>query len=208
MQKRAAVFIGRMQPPTIGHYAVIQSMKKYISNNPKLELSPVPVVVIIDGKETGKDKVRNPLTASERISFMQASGHANGVKFLSANDAIKAFESVREAGFEPIAIAVGSDRAEKYLNMLNKYFTEPDGKKITHHQILIPRNSSGDEGAADILTHMDDTVPVSMVSGTLARLAVKSGDFEKFKIIVGLEKKDKLAKMMFNKIGGKQNGNA
>jgi hypothetical protein len=214
MLKRAAVVIGRFQPPTLGHYAVIDMVKKYVIDNQNLLLDAMPIVVIIAGKETSKDKVKNPLSGDERVRFMTGSGKADGVKFLIAGSAYDAFEKVREEGYEPVAIAAGSDRASKYLEMLDKYFEKSeDGKTIKHVAITLDRDETVSDNAddkqskfdknaanADILKYVDETIPVSMVSGSLARLAVKQNEFEKFAILVGLKDNVKLAKMMFNKI--------
>ena len=117
--KRAAVMVGRMNPPTRGHYKVMDAMKAFIRDKKKLNLEATPIVVIVAGEKTGADKSKNPLTADERKSFLESSGRANGVKFIVAPSAFAAFEEVRKAGFEPIAIAAGSDRAPGYLKMLD-----------------------------------------------------------------------------------------
>lgn len=199
--KRAAVVIGRFQPPHIGHYAVFDAVKKYIRSNADLGLDMVPIVVIVDGKETSKDKARNPLTGRERQSFLESSGLANGMKFLVASSAYDAFIAVRDAGFEPIAIAAGADRADAYLQMLDTYFKTPTGKKIKHHVIELPRETTPNAAAlGDILSHMDGELPVKLASASLARLAVSRDEFDKFSIITGLQRKTKLAKLMFEKI--------
>lgn len=207
--KRAAVVVGRFNPPTIGHYAVFDAVKKYIRNNQNLQLDAVPIVVVIAGKETSKDKYRNPLSANERISFMTASGKANGVKFLVASSAFVAFEEVRKAGYEPIAVAAGSDRADKYLEMLDKYYKTKDGKEIDHYAITLDRITEGEESKEkidktaaldDILQYMDDEIPTEMVSASLARRAVMQDEFEKFCVITGMTEKPKLAQKMFDKI--------
>jgi hypothetical protein len=209
-QKRAAVIVGRFNPPTIGHYAVMDTVKTFIRKNESLKLEVIPLVVVVEGKETSKDKKRNPLTAAERISFMLGSGKANGVKFLKASSAFAAFEEVRKAGFEPIAIAAGSDRADTYLTMLDTYFTTPDGEPIDHVKIELPRITNEkterseklnkDAALADILKYVDSELPITMVSASLARLAVQKGEREKFAIIVGLSDKPTLAALMFDKI--------
>lgn len=205
-KRRAAVVVGRFNPPTIGHYKVFDIVKKYIRDHQDLRLDAVPIVVVVAGKETSKDKTKNPLTANERVSFMAASGKANGVKFLVAKSAYDAFEEVRKAGFEPIAVAAGSDRGDKYLEMLDKYFKTPDGKEIDHYSITVDRVTESkekiDKKAAldDILQYMDDEVPTNMVSASLARRAVELDEFEKFAVIVGLEDKRHLARKMFDKI--------
>lgn len=209
MMKRAAVIVGRFQPPTIGHYSIVNTVKKFIRDNPDLDLDAVPILVVVDGKETSKDLARNPLSADERISFMKASGKADGVRFLKAGSAYDAFEQVRKAGFEPIAIAAGSDRGKNYLEMLNKYFKTAAGKPIKHRLIELPRTDGSettneavdkDAGLVDILKYTDTDIPISMVSASLARLAVQHDEREKFAIIVGLTDKPELANKMFDKI--------
>ena len=203
-KRRAAVIVGRMNPPTVGHYKVFDVAKKYIRDNKDLGLDAVPIVVVVAGKETSKDKSKNPLTANERISFMTGSGKANGIKFLVASSAFDAFEEVRKAGFEPIAIAAGSDRADKYLEMLDKYFKTKDGKQIKHYAITLQRVAENKEhktaGLDDILKYMGDEIPTDMVSASLARRAVELDEFEKFVVITGLSEKPELARKMFDKI--------
>jgi hypothetical protein len=211
--KRAAVVIGRFSTPTAAHYALISQVKKYIRANPDLKLNPVPIVVIIDGKETGKDKSRNPLTADERIMFMDGSGNAPGVKFLKATSALDALEAVRKAGYEPIAIGAGSDRAEKYRHILDKYFNAADGSKLRHHTIELNRdNVSAVDSTAkitiadkmtmldNVLKYTDKDIPISMISASLARHAVKKNDLDKFTILTGLSDKPSIAQKMFDKI--------
>lgn len=205
--RRAAVMIGRLQPPHAGHYTVLDEIKKYIKDNPALRLDPIPILVIVDGKNTGKDKLRNPLSAHERVSFIQGSGRANGVKILISDSALEAFEAVRKAGFEPIAIAAGADRSN-YVDMLNKYFRTATDGPIKHVAMSLARDPGTQTGKKvdkekaldDILRYTDADIPVTMISGSLARLAVTKNELEKFSIIVGLSKKPKLAKMLFDKI--------
>ena len=107
--KKAVVMVGRMNPPTAGHYKVIDLMKKFERTNKGV----TPIVVVVAGKETSKDLKKNPLSAEDRVKFMTASGKANGVKFIIAPSAFAAFEEVRKAGYEPYGIAAGSDRGTK-----------------------------------------------------------------------------------------------
>jgi hypothetical protein len=212
--KRVAVAVGRFQPPTLGHYKVMDAMKAFIRDNKKLGLEATPVVVIVAGGKTSEDKSRNPLTAEERKSFMESSGRANGVKFLLANNAFAAFVAVREAGFEPVALAAGTDRQADYMRILDKSFKAKDGSDIKHH--LIPgldrdADHEGDDGPAaydHIIADIKDgaDVPVDMVSGTLARYAAKKGEMDAFAYLTGLSKKPKLAAAMAKKIqdGAKQ----
>lgn len=206
--KRAVVAVGRYQPPTIGHYKTIDAMKAFIRTNKKLNLEPTPVVVIVAGEKTGGDKNRNPLTAEERRTYMESSGNANGVKFLVANSAFAAFLAVREAGYEPIAIAAGSDRQANYLRILDKSFNGANGKKITHYAVpglerdVDSEHDDGPDAYARIIAEINDnkSVPVEMISGSLARFAAKHDEEKAFAYITGLTKKPKLAITMAKKI--------
>lgn len=206
--KRVVVAIGRFQPPTRGHYKVMDAMKAFVRDNKKLNLEATPVVVIVAGEKSSADKTKNPLTAEERKSFMESSGRANGVKFLIASSGFAAFEEVRKAGFEPIAVAAGTDRADGYLKLLDKYFKKKDDSAIKH--VAVPGlerdvdddTVSGDE-AYDMIGRMiddGDDVDDDKISGSLARYLAKKGDKTAFAYTVGLEKKPKLAASLMKKI--------
>lgn len=208
--KKVAVVIGRFSPPTKGHYAVINKVKKFIRSNKKLGLEVSPAVVIIGGSKSDSDKKKNPLSASERELFMKASGHANGVMFFIAPNAFAAFSLLRESGYEPVAIAAGTDRIQVYKTMLDKYFLTPDEQPIQHYAIHLER----DEDAIDTDKRVKsaaidkalaaakdgESIDTDLVSGSLARRAVELGYEKEFAQIVGLEHNPLLAKKMFDKI--------
>ena len=204
--KKVAVMIGRMNPPTRGHYKVVNAMKAFIRENRDLGLEATPVVVIVAGSKSDLDKKRNPLTGDERKSFMEASGNANGVKFLIAPNAFAAFTKVREEGMEPIAVVAGDDRAPEYQRILDKHFTK-NGDPIKHHIISIDRDfdtehSDGDAYFDKVIEMINDGDKINdaQISGSLARHAVKTGNEKAFAYITGLEKKPKLASTMFKKV--------
>ena len=215
-KKGVVVAVGRFNPPTRGHYKVIGAMKAFIRDNPDLKLDILPVVVIVAGGKTDADKLRNPLSGDERKSFMESSGHANGVKFLVAPSAFAAFAEVRKAGMEPIAVAAGSDRLPGYLKMLDDYFTEDGqpvkkgGKSIKHHAVSgLERDADSDADDGDSyyqkvvdMINDGDRVDDDMISGSLARYAVKQGEQKALAYITNLEKKPKLAEKLFAKLKG------
>jgi len=196
--KKVAVVIGRFNPPTKGHYAVVDQVKKFIRKNPALGLEAAPAVVIIGGSKSDADKQRNPLSAHDRQIFMKASGLANGVNFSTAPNAFAAFAQLREAGYEPIAVAAGEDRAEDYLRILNGYFKDGE-KPIKHYKITLARTGEDGDGVLKKMKKSGD-VDVSAVSGSIARRAVELGYLPEFTKIVGLEHKPALAKKLFDKI--------
>ena len=207
--KRVAVVIGRFNPPTKGHYQVIDSVKKFIRENKALNLQASPVVVVIGGGKSDQDKARNPLSVTERIYFMQNSGNAVGVTFRSAKNAFEAFAQLRTDGLEPIAIAAGSDRATDYLRMLDQYFKDEKDRPIKHHKIDLPRAAGAVKDGGDKERRMDsvlkalkdgDGVGVEQISGSLARRAVELGYFDEFVKITGLEKNLSAAKALYKKV--------
>ena len=200
--RRAVVIVGRFQPPTIGHYKIINLAKKFIRENKHLELFTKPVVVIVDGKKSGLNKKENPLSVEERIYFMKHSTRANGVEFLSASSAYDAFNAVRRAGFEPIVVGAGSDRVQGYLDLLDDKFVDAKGKKQRHYSLHGLDSRQELKPNEESLTKLaDESKPqVSQVSGSLARRAAELGYFDEFVKITGLEKNIPAAKKMFNTI--------
>jgi hypothetical protein len=216
-QKRnVVVAVGRFSPPTRGHYKLINAMKAFIRDNPDLKLDAQPVVVIISGSKTDGDKERNPLSGEERKLFMENSGRANGVKFLTAPSAFDAFAAVRKASMEPLAIAAGADRKKVYEKLLHQYFTQ-DGTPVKHGGIAINRHfvpgldrdtdtehDDGEDYYQKVIDMINDGEAVSdeMISGSLARFAARKGEDKAFAYIVGMENKPILAKKMQQKIVG------
>jgi hypothetical protein len=208
--KKVAVVVGRFNPPTKGHYAVINMVKKFIRDNSKLGLDVSPVVVIIGGSKSDADKKRNPLSVDERLSFMKGSGKANGVTFMTAVNAFAALAQCREKGLEPVAVAAGTDRIDDYIKILDKNFLTPDGSPIQHHKIHLERDEDATlTKKADKATAIDSTlanmkkkgsVDTDLVSGSLARRAVELGYEKEFAEIVDLADKPALAKKMFDKV--------
>ena len=210
MQDTNAVFAaGRFQPPTSGHYKIFNAMKKYIREHPEMKLSPV--VIVIAGEKSSQDKEKNPLSAEERIKFMEASGHCNGFKFLTAKNSFQAQGVCRDNGYEPIVVAAGSDRAKGFIENLDKYFRDHDDEPIEHHVVpgldrvhaaVATKKDEKSKGLDDAIKRLKNNEEVSddEISGSLARHAAKLGYFNEFAEIVGLEKKKALAKIMYDKI--------
>jgi hypothetical protein len=202
-EKRAAVVIGRFNPPTKGHYHLISEVKKFIKKKKDLKLEATPVVVVIAGSKSDSNKQKNPLSGEDRIKFMKASGHANGVVFFTAKTAFEALSMLREKNYEPIAVGGGEERATDYLRILDKYFKDSDGNDIPHYEIELSREKTATDGGESdhgkILDKMKagQDAELAEISASLARTAAKLGYFEEFASLVGLDKHPVLAKKMF-----------
>lgn len=205
-KKKATIIIGRFQPPHLGHYKVIQQAWKFTKDHDIDAL----FVVIVEGVKTSENKADNPLTVDERIRYMKNSGRANWVKdYLVAQDAFDAMIKVREAGYEPIAIAAGDDRADKYLGILDKYFLDVNKNPIKHMKVSgLERYKSAVQSSVKKSTidkaleklKAGNELDVEEASGTMARTAALNGFYDEFVKIVSLEKNKVAARQMYNKI--------
>ena len=143
---------------------------------------------------------------------MKASGLANGALYFTAPNAFAAFEELRKKGYEPVAVAAGTDRIKDYKGILDKYFKTSDDKPIEHVGIELTRDEDAietkkevkgkamDSAIATIKMKKEGDVDTSVISGSLARRAVELGYELEFAKIVGLEDKPALAKKMYDKI--------
>lgn len=205
MQGRdAGVVIGRFQPATIGHASLINKASKVCRE--RKELFNLPIVVVVDSE---KYDSRNPLTGQDRIKMLKSGGLIDPkIKFLIAKNAFDALVKVREAGYEPKVIFVGSDRAKNspYEKILDSHFTDDNGNKLRHKTIEIPRDAISEYGEQAIHKYLDDLEKTDEeakpgdISGTLAREAVKLGYKNAFSKITGLSPSSAIFKLVFRKL--------
>lgn len=196
MLKFAAVFVGRFNPPTIGHYYVLDRLKDYIVSHPELNVSPEVYVIIVDGEKTGQDKTRNPLSKEERVDLMSKSKSGQGCKFITAGTSVEGFNQVREQGYEPVLIAGGPERVSNYIHMLQDF--DPSYDRIA---FTVKRNKINPDDASSLFQHLSSD-DVNVMSGTLARKAVMAGDKTAFSTITGLSgvELDELFKLIKTRI--------
>lgn len=178
--KKVAVFIGRFSVPHIGHYKVIDQMRKFINEHRCDNISPQPVVIIINGKKSSLDTNKNPLTVEERKKFMMASGKTNGVIFREASSAFDGLKQLKDDNFFPCVMACGGDRADTYRSLLERMFPNE------HTNLLI--------------VERNDTDIKSAASSSLAKRCVDLGFEDEFLDITGFKSSPKVGKILFNKI--------
>jgi Cytidylyltransferase-like len=191
--KKAAVVIGRFNPPTIGHYNLFQRVKSFILGDGKVHsISPQVFIVVVDGEKSSQDLSVNPLSAEERISILEKHNSTKDCKIIVAKTAIDGFNQVRKEGFEPTLIAGGDDRTKDYINILQKF--NPEVELI---EFSMKRTKIDPEKSEKILSVMKDQ-DTNLVSATLARHSAKTDNLEAFKMLTGLT--GSLALATFNKI--------
>jgi cytidyltransferase-like protein len=187
--KTAVVIIGRFQPPTLGHGALINAAKKAWREG-KYD---AVILFIVEGKETSKDKKHNPLTGEQRMFYLKHSSYSKGLKFSVVGSAFDAFIRCRELGYEPMCVVGGKfvegekeeNRAEGYKALLDKYFKDENDDQIEHKAVVLERNQHSDG--------------VASISGSTVRAAVLADRFDDFKDMVAITS-EKLVKRMFNDI--------
>lgn len=188
-QKTAVVVIGRFQPPTKGHAKIVDAAKKYWR---KHKLDAI-FLFIIEGKETSKDKLKNPLSGNERRRYIKNSTFSVGVKVEVAGSAFDAFAKCRELGYEPVAVAggkfvsgdKGENRADAFKGILDKYFVDEKGAQIEHYAITVDRDEKSET--------------IKGVSATLARTAAIADRYEDFSEIVSIDNED-IVKELFDRL--------
>jgi len=117
--KPAVVVVGRFNPLTIGHEAMIKSAHEFGKEND----IPNLIVAIVAGESNSDDKEANPLSGEERKRFIESSDVAVLIdKVLISENAFQALMRVRKAGFEPIAIAAGPERQKKLFGYFRHVF--------------------------------------------------------------------------------------
>lgn len=147
----AVITVGRMNPPTRGHAVLV---KKVLDEAERLGARPI--LFIVDGEKSGKDKSKNPLTGSQREAY--AKKLFPGIKVDIVSSAYQVLDVLDVQGLEPTVWVAGSDRAPNYRKMLS-------GAKLLGEVVEVDREAGEADG----------------VSATLARQAALAGDWDLFR---------------------------
>lgn len=171
--KKAAVVFGRFQPPHKGHSKLIE--EAFIQKRKK-KLDDV-FVVIIEGKNSSKDKKRNPLTGKQREKYLKASKYAKGVNIIIASNIVDGFGQLIDKGYSPRVIVGGQDAyggestACAYQDIVKKYFP---GHTTTSISVIRKLDKETIKNDFDI-------------SGSYVRTAVEDDHFDLFKKWIDIE---------------------
>ena len=162
-EKTVYFTFGRMNPPTIGHEKLLNTLATKSGNNPyRVYLSQ------------STDKSKNPLAYKDKVKFVRKMfpRHARSVMM---NPRIKTFldaaVSLYNEGFKNIVMVVGEDRVNEFDVLLNKY----NGKKMRNGFFNFARINVVSAGDRD-----PDGDDASSASATKQRQAAKTNDFTAF----------------------------
>jgi hypothetical protein len=174
--KHVTFCFGRMNPPTIGHKQVLDTMKSQ-GGEMKIFVSQ------------SQDKKKNPLDYATKIKFIKEMfpQYAKDVVENAALNTIgKVVSYLHEQGYSAVTFVAGSDRLEDMKNLLTQY-NGVEGKAHGFYKFdVIDFASSGDRE--------DGAEGVAGVSASGARSAAANNDFEGFQEATGA---GELAKPLF-----------
>jgi hypothetical protein len=113
--KTAAVAFGRMNPPTIGHQKVVDSILKQEADAHFLFVSQTH-------KPTGKNKTRleNPLPFDVKLEFIRQAFPNIDIGDTSVGTAIGILQNLEKQGFDNVIFVCGSDRVPAFTELFNK----------------------------------------------------------------------------------------
>jgi hypothetical protein len=165
--KSIAFCFGRMNPPTIGHGQVFDTLAK-ANKSYRIFVSP--------GQTPKKD---NPLDFSTKVQFIKAMFPQHAVHVSSdesLNTIMKVAVFLYNNGYTKVTLVAGSDRLESFEKLLNQY----NGVEAAHGYYnfsSIDLMSSGDRDP--------DADGLEGISASAARQAAREGNLEKFTAVTG-----------------------
>jgi len=164
--KHVTFCFGRMNPPTIGHKKLLDTMKS-VGGEMRIFVSQ------------SQDPKKNPLSYSEKISFMRKlfpEYSKDIIEEPTLNTLPKIAEYLNNNGYDHATFVAGSDRIDDMKKMLEAYNGKTEGKKgplaTTYKFETLDFVSSGERE--------DGGGGVSGISASGARAAAASGNFEEF----------------------------
>jgi len=174
--KHVTFCFGRMNPPTIGHKQVLDTMKS--------QGGDMQVFV-----SQSQDAKKNPLDYPTKIKFIKEmfpEYAGNVVEDAGLNTVVKVASYLFEKGYNAATFVAGSDRLEDMKKLLTQY-NGVEGKAHGFYKFdVLDFVSSGDRE--------DGAEGVAGVSASGAREAAANNNFEKFKEATGA---GELAKPLF-----------
>ena len=142
-KKQVSVFLGRLQPPHVGHQIILKKMKN-------------PIVILIKGTISSKNKKRNPFPEEYQIGLLRKFMPNLKIHIAPSGFLPLIFFDIRRLGFEPIKVYAGEDRINSYKKMISSL---PDELGFKVKFVKTPR----------------------ICSATSVRKAIKDNDYKSFK---------------------------
>ena len=182
-EKTVFFTFGRMNPPTIGHEKLLDTLSKKSGRNPyRIYLSQ------------SQDKNKNPLHYKDKIKHVRKMfpKHARSVMVnTKVRTAIEALTSLYDEGFKRVTMVVGSDRVNEFDILMNKY----NGKKSRHGFYNFEKIMAISAGERD-----PDAEGAKGMSASKMRQAVMEKDFTSFSQGLPKSVSNSEAKKLYNSV--------
>ena len=178
--KHAAFCFGRMNPPTVGHAQLIDTVAKASRGG--------DYFVFVSQTQDSK---KNPLSYETKVKFIKALFPSQASHIVYAPE-LKTIMQVAQwlynAGYRAVTFAAGSDRLDSFKKLLTDY-NGKEGGNVYYKFDSINFVSSGDRDP--------DADGIAGVSASSAREAASQGNFEAFAQATGA---GKLAKPLYDAV--------
>ena len=115
MERHTVVAFGRMNPPTVGHQALVsatQEHAKKVGGTAEIHLSK------------SEDPKKNPLSYKDKLRYAQKA-FGDVIKDSSAKNPLEVLKSLHGKA-DHVTMVAGDDRVEEYKKLLNRYNGHPD----------------------------------------------------------------------------------
>ena len=183
-EEKAVYFtFGRMNPPTIGHEKVLNTLAKKAGKNPyRVYLSQ------------SQDKKKNPLTFKDKIKLSRKMFPKHARQIMSDKSVRTALEvavKLYNEGFKTLVMVTGSDRLKEFDVLLNKY----NGQKSRHGFYNFEKINIISAGQRD-----PDADGAEGMSASKMRDAASKNDFTSFAQGLPKNVSNAEAKNVFNQI--------
>ena len=158
--KHASFCFGRMNPPTVGHGQLIDTVAKSSQGGDYFIFA-----------SQSQDAKMNPLDYTTKIKFIKAlfPQHAGHVVYdPEVKTIMQAANWIYSKGYRSVTFVAGSDRLASFKELLTKYNGQPDGYNFTNINFV----SSGERDP--------DADGIAGVSASSAREAAAKGDEQAF----------------------------
>ena len=183
-EAREVVFtFGRMNPPTVGHGKVMNTMSAKAGNKPyKIFLSQ------------SSDARKNPLTYEQKVKHVRKMFPKHGRNVIKDKKLRNVFEVAAylyDQGFNQVTMVVGEDRITEFKTLLEKY----NGEKARHGFYNFEKINVVSAGARD-----PDSEGVEGMSASKQRENARKNDFTTFSQGVPSSMNNRDAKRLFNDV--------
>lgn len=183
VEKHAVLAFGRMNPPTIGHEALVNKVKD-VAKNFKASHH-----VVLSHTQDAK---KNPLTPQQKLKHAKRMFPGTNISLSdsSAPNFLEQAKKLHQQGVTHLHMVAGSDRTDEYYKLLHKYNGTHPGALFNFQHIKV--HSAGERDP--------DAEGTAGMSASKMREHAKSGNYNEFRKGLPAHAKDEHAQELFQHV--------